>query len=167
VDVDVLCAPSHDLMQRLEAGDLDLALISGGHAPAEWPARELWRGKLRWVTSDQYAPHRQDPLPVALAADHCTWRRAAIDALRAAGRRYRVAYTSATLAGTYAPVIAGLAVTVSAITFLPPGLRALPDDALPPLPETSVLLMMAREPRQPVTDVLAGHLADIFVGGRE
>lgn len=163
VEVEVLCAPSSETVAKLEAGELDLALCSAGHEPPDWPVRELWRGPLRWVSSDLYGAHRIDPLPLALAADNCSWRRAALDALRAAGRRYRVAYTSATLAGTHAPVLAGLAVTVSAITFLPAGLRALPaGETLPVLPDTAVLLLVARQPRQPITDVLVGHLAGIF-----
>jgi molybdate transport repressor ModE-like protein len=163
VEVDVLVAPSHDVITRLEAGELDLALCSAGHEPDDWPVRELWRGPLRWVSAERNSPHRLDPLPLALAADNCSWRRSALDALRAADRRYRIAYTSATLAGTHAPVMAGLAVTVSPITFLPPGLRALPPgEGLPPLPDTAILLLVARQPRQPVTDALAGHLAGVF-----
>lgn len=162
VDVDVLCAPSSEVVARLQAGELDLALCSAGHEPPDWPVRELWRGPLRWVGSLRYATHRLDPLPLALAAANCTWRLAALDALRGAGRRYRVAYTSATLAGTHAPVLAGLAVTVSAITFLPAGLRALPAEVLPALPETAIMMLVARQPRQPVTDMLAGHLAGVF-----
>ena len=163
VEVDVLCAPSHETIAKLEAGELDLALCSGGHEPSDWPVRELWRGPLRWVGSDKHCAHRMEPLPLALAADNCAWRRAALDALRGAGRRCRIAYTSSTLAGTHAPVLAGLAVTVSAVTFLPAGLRVLPNsESLPPLPDTSVLMLVARQPRQPVTDMLAGHLAGVF-----
>ncbi len=163
VEVDVLCAPSSETIAKLEAGELDLALCSAGHEPPDWPVRELWRGPLRWVVSEKHCAQRMDPLPVALAAGDCAWRRAALDALRSAGRRYRVAYTSATLAGTHAPVLAGLAVTVSPLTFVPPGLRALPaGEILPLLPETAILMLVARSPRQPVTDMLAGHLAGVF-----
>ena len=165
VDVDVLCAPSHEIVELLEAGALDLALCTSGNEKQDWPVRELWRGPLRWVTSERHSPHRIDPLPLALAADRCSWRRSALEALRAAGRRYRVAYTSTTLAGTHAPVVAGLAVTVSPITFLPPGLRALPpSEELPPLADTAILLLLARKPRQPLTDALAAHLAGQFAG---
>ena len=104
-----------------------------------------------------------DPLPLALAAGDCGWRRAAVRTLERIGRRYRVAYTSATLAGTHAPVLAGLAVTVSPITWLPEGLRALaPDEALPPLPDCAILLLQAREPREAVAEVLAAHIAASF-----
>ena len=94
VQVEVMCLPSSQLVERLRAGELDLTLCSEGHEPAGWPVVTLWRGPLTWITSVRHAPHRQDPLPVALAADHCSWRVAAVRALEGAGRRYRVAYQS-------------------------------------------------------------------------
>jgi len=114
------------------------------------------------VTSVRHAPHRLDPLPVALARMRCSWRQAAVGALERAGLAYRVAYTSATLAGTHAPVLAGLAVTVSAIDWVPEGLRAMPHGELPDLPETAILLLKGRDARQPVTDALETHITETF-----
>ena len=68
VQVDVRCSPSGELQRSLKAGELDLTLMSDGHQPPDWPAVELWRGPLVWVTSTRFSPHRQDPLPLALAA---------------------------------------------------------------------------------------------------
>jgi len=164
VQVDVLCLPSHELVTKLRDGELDLSLCSEGLEPAGWPALALWRAPLSWITSTRYAPHRQDPLPLAVAAgEHCNWRTAAIRALEAAGRRYRIAYNSATQIGTHSPVMAGLAVTVSTTSWLPEGLRPLrPEEGLPPLPDFGILLLKAAEARQPVTDALAAYIADTF-----
>ena len=163
VEVDVLCAPSRELVPKLKDGTLDIALISEGHEPRLWPAEELWRGRLCWITSDRYAPHRQSPLPVALATEDCSWRAAAVTALERAGLRYRIAYTSATQIGTHAPVMAGLAVTVSTISWLPEGLRLIrPEEGLPQLPDFRILLLKGAEAAQPVTDLLARHITDTF-----
>lgn len=163
VQVDVLCLPSSDLVERLREGELDLTLCSEGMEPSGWPAAALWRAPLSWITSTRYAPHRQDPLPVALAAEHCNWRSAAVRALEGAGRRYRIAYRSATQIGTQAPVIAGLAVTVATTSWLPEGLRVVrPDEGLPPLPEFGIMLLKSPDARQPVTDTLARYIADTF-----
>jgi DNA-binding transcriptional LysR family regulator len=164
VQVDVRCSPSGELQRSLKAGELDLTLLSDGHQPRDWPAAELWRGPLVWVTSTRYSPHRQDPLPVALAAGHgCDWADAAIHALEQAGRRYRVAYTSASQIGTHAPVVAGLAVTVSTLSWLPDGLRPVrPDEGLPKLAEYGILMLKAKLPRQPVTDALEAHIRQGF-----
>lgn len=167
VQVDVQCSPSEDLVRAIRAGELDLSLISDGLQPPGWPVVPLWRGPLVWVTSTRYAPHRQDPLPLALADREkfltaerdCQWARAALNALEQAGRRYRIAYTSASQVGTHAPVLAGLAVTVSSLSWLPEGLRPVrPDEGLPPLPEFRLVLMKAKLPRQPVTNALAAHI---------
>ena len=163
VQVDVMCLPSSQLVERLRDGDLDLTLCSEGHEPAGWPAMPLWRGPLSWITSIRHAPHRQDPLPLALAADHCSWRVMAVRALEGAGRRYRIAYQSATQVGTHAPVLAGLAVTVSTVSWLPEGLRALrPEEGFPPLPDFGILMLRGADARQPVTDALAAYIEDTF-----
>ncbi len=163
IDVEVVCLPSSELIERLRDGEIDLSLVSEGHEPPSWPRLELWRGPLAWVTSDRHAPHKLDPLPIALARSGCAWREAAVAALDKAGRRYRVTYNSASQLGTHAPVVAGLAVTVSTISWLPEGLRLVrPDEGLPPLPDFGILLMKGRNASQPVTDVLATHIAEHF-----
>lgn len=168
VQVDVLCEPSAELIERLKRGQLDLALLSEGNEPHSMPAIPLWRGPLVWVTSTRYAPHRLDPLPLALASPDplserkgCDWGCAAVQALERAGRRYRIAYTSASQVGTHAPVLAGLAVTVSAHAWLPDGLRPVrPDESLPRLPDYGIILIKSRQARQPVTDALASHIEE-------
>lgn len=163
VEVEVLCAPSGELPGRLMAGDLDLTLLSEGHQPPDWPATPLWRGPLVWITSTRHAPHRKNPLPLAVARRDCAWARAAIAALEADGREYRLAYSSASQVGTHAPVMAGLAVTISALTWLPPGLRPMrADEGLPRLPDFGILLLKGPHPHQPVTDALATHIEESY-----
>ena len=168
VEVDVVCAPSSELVHRLKDGQLDLTLLSEGHEPRHWPAVELWRGPLCWITSDRYAPHRRTPLPVALASENCSWRNAALGALERAGMPYRVAYTSASQAGSHAPVIAGLAVTVSTISWLPDGLRAMrPDEGLPELPDFAILMLRGRAANKPITEALEAHIQEAFRADRQ
>jgi DNA-binding transcriptional LysR family regulator len=165
VEVAVDCAPSIELFPKLRAGELDLSLLSEGEEVAGWPSIELWRGPLRWITSDRHAPHRLDPLPLALSRTSCSWGKAAISALEAEGRNYRLAYTSASQMGTHAPVMAGLAVTVSTISWVPDGLRVVRrEEGLPDLPDFGIMLARGRDAQQPVTDVLARHITDTFRG---
>ncbi len=84
-------------------------------------------------------------------------------ALDRAGLRYRVAYTSATQIGTHAPVMAGLAVTVSTISWLPEGLRLVrPEEGLPELPDFGILLLKNPDAQQPVTEMLSRHIIETF-----
>ncbi len=172
VQVDVMCLPSDELVRRLKASELDMALVSEGHETAGLATVPLWRGPLVWVTSVRHAPHRQDPLPLALAdrdryraatGHDCEWAGAAIAALEKAGRRYRIAYTSASQIGTQVPVLAGLAVTVSTMSWLPEGLRAVrPEEGLPRLPQFGIQLITCRATRSKAAEVLAAHIEDSF-----
>ncbi len=163
VEVEVLCAPSEELVGRLADDELDLTLLSKGHTPAGSATIPLWRGPLAWITSARHFAHRKTPLPLAIDRPGCAWSRAALAALDAAGLGYRIAYTSASQVGTHAPVIAGLAVTVSAVSWLPAGLRAMrPDEGLPELPDFGIVLLKGSRPRQPVTDALAVHIEQSF-----
>jgi hypothetical protein len=60
-------------------------------------------------------------------------------------------------------VLAGLAVTVSTISWVPEGLRIVrPDEGLPDLPDFGILLVKGRSPNQPLTDILADHITETF-----
>ena len=173
IAVEVLDAPSCSLLPILEAGDLDLMVCEAGNEPPRWPNVELWRGDLRWITSDKYAPHRAEPLPLSISPEICPWRPswlnecrtrgAALRALKAAGRRYRIVASAPTYALQQAAVRAGLAVMVSPLPGLPHDLRAVrPEEGLPELPETWCVLLKSRRPRQPATDILAEHIVAAF-----
>ncbi len=166
-------APDCALVPLLKQGDLDLMLCHAGVEPPHWPAIELWRGRLHWITSERHAAHLIDPLPLSVGPgncpwrppwlDDCVWRGAAIRALESAGRRFRIVSTSPNFEAERRPVLAGRAVTISTLPGLPAGLRPLgPDEGLPELPEASALLLKAREPRQPATDLLAAYLTQTF-----
>jgi len=148
-------------------------LCEGGLEPRQWPAVEVWRGPLAWIIADAQPRHRDDPLPLSLSpgncpfrppwVDDCLWRKAALTALERAGRSNRIVSTSSTIAAQQAAVQVGLAVTVALPFALPDGLRAaLPEDGLPELPEVNLLLLKAREPRQPLTDALYLHIVETF-----
>lgn len=164
VEVQVICAPSTPVVEKLKAGDLDLTLCSEGHEPRNWPKEALWRGPLQWLWAERYAAHRLDPLPLALSDGDCAWRRVALRALEAAGRRHRVAYVSETAAGTFPPVMAGLAVTVAPpMLWMPDGLRTAPViEGLPALSDAGVILLRARHALSPAAEALASHIVDLF-----
>lgn len=159
VEVEVICAPSNELVERLGEGELDLTLISEGNEPSGAEVEWLWRGPLHWVGTEEAA--RQRPVPLALARGGCSWRRAATTALDASGMAWRMAYTAASLSGCLAIVLAGLAVTVSMPVPLPDGLRRLgAEEGLPPLPDFAIGLL--RGPGSAVEAALARQIADHF-----
>jgi len=87
-----------------------------------------------------------DPLPLALFAPGCTYREAAIQALDASDRKWRIAYSSPSQAAVQAAVSAGLAVTVMAQSTVTKDLQVLrSDEGFPPLPLFEIRLHQASE----------------------
>lgn len=147
IEVDVLCMSSEELAQRLEHGHIDLALLTEGHGR---DGEEVWRGPLRWVGPQGSTLHKRDPLPLAAAHPGCTWRRAALEALGREGRRVRVSYNSTTQSGCFAVALAGLALTISTPTRLPPGLVWMGEaEGLPELAQMGIQLAVGDAPLGP------------------
>ena len=174
VEVEVEVAASCIMGMKLKNSELDLVVLREGLEPRQWPAVEVWRSPMKWITSEKHQQHLRDPMPLANSPAHCTWSpfeskecqwyQMAVRALEQAGRRYRIVSTSSTVQALLAAAQAGLAVTHTlADDRLLEGLRPVRDDeGLPRLPECRYLMLKAREPRQPATDVLAAQMRDVF-----
>ncbi|WP_419900006.1 LysR substrate-binding domain-containing protein [Roseomonas sp. USHLN139] len=160
-ELEVICAPSHELLDRMEKDELDLTIFSAGHERPGVVGLPLWRGPLQWVGPVAHAVHRQTPLRLSLGQPGCIWRGAATGALDQAGLPWRVTYSSSAQMGTYAVVLAGLAITVSLAGPLPPGLRVLGEaDGLPRLREFEIAL--AQRAETPAARALGQHIVDSF-----
>lgn len=71
VELTVVCDPSTDLIDRIDTGDLDLAIITDcemAHRETEIIRRE----QLLWVGSMRHSSHLDDPVPLALAGRAAT-----------------------------------------------------------------------------------------------
>ncbi|MGN8159445.1 LysR substrate-binding domain-containing protein [Salinisphaera sp. RV14] len=130
VGVELYCNTSANILRRIEAGSLDMALITSG--PGDDFGRVIQRGALVWIGSPETAVYDHDPLPLALFPEGCRFRKDALHALEQAGIRYRLAYTCVSLSAVTAAVGAGLAVSV------------LPHRCLPDLSARVVELTAAR-----------------------
>jgi len=79
-----------------------------------------------------------------VSPEPCVYRKRASDTLDAMGRKWRVAYTSTSLAGSLSAVTAGLGITVLPREMVPAHLTAIVDDAdLPALYDTEIALIEA------------------------
>lgn len=101
----------------------------------------ICREKAVWVAAADYAVEDINPLPMALSNPDCLFRAWALEALSEAGRLWRLAYVSSSLAAVEAIVRQGLAVTVVKGSMLSHGLRNVdPGQCLPPLPSAEIRL---------------------------
>jgi DNA-binding transcriptional LysR family regulator len=165
VQVNVVCRPSVDLLGCLAEGSVDMALVTQGSGEAGGVV--VHREPLAWITSAGHRAHEQDPLPLAVFHHGCCFRRAAVERLIRVGRPARIAYTSMSVAGIYAALDAGLAVSVLLRSNLRPGLRALAEaEGFPPLPEVGVTVQRSAAARAgaEVLDRLERHIVDFFRG---
>jgi len=130
------------------------------HAHGEKAGSLLRRERAVWVGSDGISPRAFDPLPVALYPPGCLFREWALDALDHAGRRWRLAFVSHSLAAVAAFAAQGLAVTVVKEGTRPRSLVMLGGEAaLPPLPSAEIRLHVAPSCDTPVR-LLAQHLSE-------
>ena len=125
VEIELNCEQSTSLIPRVERGDLDLALVSREH-PRHGTL--LFYEPVVWVGSPQFQIWRRDPLPIAVYESASLARRSAINSLALQGRRYRVVYSSSSLAGQIAAVESGLAVAVLTQCSAPSHLEILGSD---------------------------------------
>ncbi len=188
VRIEAQVARNADLLERLSAGRLDLALAwdmgrSTPHAealgsiPMQWiaaapsaasPAAMAYDAS--FAASMPLAAHAAawpgawsgdgEPLPLVMFDAPCLMRSAATAALDRAGIPRRIAFSSPSLSGIWAAVAAGLGVTVRTRIGLPASLQALDARAhgLPALPAAGLTLHRAEATLSPT----AQRLRDIM-----
>ncbi|HAW24458.1 MAG: LysR family transcriptional regulator [Gammaproteobacteria bacterium] len=152
IEVNVSVGRSVDMIQRIDAGELDVALISVGNLGQDDTRGEVvHREPLVWAGRAGGVAMRRNPLPLALASAECAWRRQALDALDRVGRSYRIAYSSEQCAGQEAAMVADLAVAPYPLSLIRPPLRRLDEEAnLPALGEYQIKLLSAAQCSEPV-----------------
>lgn len=163
VQVDVIGGRSRDLLGRLDAGELDLALVTLGNTDIDSARREIVHTEpLVWAGRDGGVASQCLPLPISLASHGCAWRAMALTALDAAGIPYRIAYTSDHCAGQEAALLADLAVAPFPTSLVRAPLQALgPEHGLPPLGEYHIGLIR-RPSLSRVGEVLAQEVVGSF-----
>jgi DNA-binding transcriptional LysR family regulator len=160
--LDVRCDLSVRLRRDLARGEFDLAVVKRDAGDeSEHVVAATWPERLRWVTSKRFpVDTSQDPLPLAVFEQGCLYRKRAIHVLEAAGRTWRVAFTSPNLAGIQAAVSVGLGVSILPEVAVLADHRALePKDGFLKLSDTELTLVMPPD-ATPATRHLAGLLAD-------
>jgi DNA-binding transcriptional LysR family regulator len=140
--LEVHCAQSFLLSQRLEQGLLDFALVIRDQRTG---AGQLMGSEpLVWVAGRDFQLDGTRPLPLALNPEGCVYRARAQHALAAAGRDWSLVFTSQSPVGINAAVAAGLVVTVKAQRSVPADCRVLDSvDGLPELGDVEVVLQRA------------------------
>lgn len=163
VQLEVIGALSGALLDRVEVGDLDVALIT--RQPQRRRGKVLRTERLVWTGSRQHLAHQESPLPLSLFPEGCVFREHALAALEAVDIPWRIAYTSQSFAGGMLAVSGGLAVTVVAQSMVPPQWRVLGEEQqLPGLPEIEIALHRAPGTLAPAVALLEAQLIEAVKG---
>jgi DNA-binding transcriptional LysR family regulator len=147
------------LIDRLEKGQLDLALLFGASRRSD--AQRLITLPMTWIGSRKrpFKCQSGKSLPLALCNPPCFFRDAAIAALNQAGIPWHVAFTSVSVHAIWAAVDAGLGITLRTATGLSEQLTPVqPQAGLPKMPTVDVSVHDAGRPLTPATI----HLKEIL-----
>lgn len=99
-----------ELSKAFDEGRLDIMLaVRGVRRPED---AGVLREPMIWVGAGDGAPLGDAEVPLALLDAPCGFRNAAVSALEAVGRPYRIAASSASLSGLRAAVASGMALSV-------------------------------------------------------
>jgi DNA-binding transcriptional LysR family regulator len=119
VSVTAVVDRNSSIAAQFARGELDLAVLIGRKAQPQ--AVATLRTPTRWYASEGFRWRRAGPLPLVLVEPPCLFRDAAVQALERAGIRHQVAFASASVAGMWAAVQAGVGVTARMGFGAPPG----------------------------------------------
>nr|WP_321872228.1 LysR substrate-binding domain-containing protein [Burkholderia ubonensis] len=180
VRIEARVAHNAELLERLDANQLDLALVWGDPASAAFVARtgidseEIARVPMRWIGAagvgaagpatagdgDAGEPSIRlpdEPLPLVVFDRPCRFFGAATAALDRAGVPWRVAFATPSLAGLWAAASAGLGLTVRSHYGLPASVRVLDaaSSGLPALPSLPLILLRRTSSATPTVERLA------------
>lgn len=168
--IEARIARNAELLDGVNKGKLDLALaweVGAGSPHAE----RVGRWPMRWIVAAD-APvaklhQRGESLPLVMLESPCLLRSAAIEALDRAGIAWRIAFSSTSLAGTWAAVNAGLGVSVRTSLGLPSNVQALTakQAGLPALPMLGLALHRAEAEPSPAVAQLAGIIQRTLATG--
>lgn len=159
--IEARIARNAELLDGVNKGKLDLALAweAGAGSPH---VERVGRWPMRWIVAADAPPaklRRQgEPLPLVMLESPCLLRSAAIETLDRAGIAWRIAFSSTSLAGTWAAVSAGLGVSVRTSLGLPDSVRPLSakQAGLPALPMLGLALYRAETEPSSAVAQLAG-----------
>jgi DNA-binding transcriptional LysR family regulator len=163
IEVEVRCNMSVDLVNAVDRGTIDMALITRACGNDE--GLVVRREPLVWAAADESLA-RRNPLPLALFSPGCRFREAIIGRLEETHRPYRIAYESPSVASLSAAVCEGLAITAMARISLAPPMKILDESyGLPSLPDTEIALYGPRGVASPAALAVKTSLLGVLSGG--
>ncbi|WP_066471933.1 LysR substrate-binding domain-containing protein [Bosea sp. WAO] len=156
IQVDIVCDNGVAIERRLKDGLIDLALVACRGMVTE---EELIRTEeLVWIAATP-SQAKSRPLPLAVFPEGCVCRTTMMDALDAAGRDWRVGFSSDNIGAIHVAVRSGMGISAVERSLVPAGVRILDQaEGLPRLASVHLCLKLNRNSASPVLDALADEI---------
>jgi DNA-binding transcriptional LysR family regulator len=155
VFVEMRCENSDVIKAAVEKGDLDIGLCTQIHEGGQ----VIHHDPVVWIAAPDFVFQKEKTLPLASFEEDCIFRSWALKALEKAGIGYRIVYVSRSMSGILDAVRAGFAIAPIIQSNVPPDLITLgPEDGLPVLPISDIVLHMMGEPVPETVTCFAEHL---------
>ena len=153
------CENSDVIKAAVEKGDLDIGLCTQIHEGGQ----VIHHDPVVWIAAADFVLQKDRPLPLAAFEEDCIFRSWALKALEKAGLNHRIVYVSRSMSGILDAVRAGLAIAPIVQSNVPPALTTLgPEDGLPVLPISDIVLHTISEPVPEPVACFADHLIKSF-----
>jgi DNA-binding transcriptional LysR family regulator len=156
VELELTVGLSEAMRERLNSGALDLVFLK--RRVGETHGDLVWREPLVWLAAPDFRLDRQLPAPLIVLTPPSLTRSAALAALEARGRGWRIACTSGSQSGVHAAVFAGLGVAPHARSLAPEGLVEVPRTLLPALGDIEFAVIGGRAARSGPAQALAAMI---------
>lgn len=162
--VDVIIDQSSNLLSRLDAGTLDLTLMTCQPDTLPVRAEILLVEPLIWAGAKGGHAWQRKPLPVSVWEEGCAWRQGALEGLEAAQIEYRIAYMSAHTSGQRSAILSDLAIAPLPKSFVGDDMVTLgADDGMPEIGEYTLAMVTRADSGTPV-EACADHMRATFEG---
>ena len=138
ISLELHCGWSAEILDRLRADELDLAVAMVNNERAQYLSRS-WIERPVWAAAEGVSYDRAKGIPLAAHPEGCAYRARMIQALDEANVRWRIAYTGSGIGGLQNAVVNGLGVSALTRYTMLSGMRTLDErDGFPPLAEIRV-----------------------------
>lgn len=164
-----------DMLERIDAGELDLALVWGKGDETSRGGRTsrlselISEPSMCWIGSASvpWRPNGNEPLPLVAFDRPCLFFNTAIAELDRRNMPWRVAFTSPGLSGLWAAAAAGLGLTVRTPLGVPASVSVLNPRAagLPALPSVPLTLVRSAATSTPTVERLASIMVESVRNG--
>ncbi|ARE84276.1 HTH-type transcriptional regulator GltC [Roseovarius mucosus] len=160
LQIEVVCENTPDLLRMIDSGDLDVAV--GVHTPESVSGQIICYEPLHWVASPGYTDDPETALSLVLWPPDCASRVVALDALKQTERKWRIAYSTRSMALIEGALLNGSGIGVMEASCIPASLQIVDGQiGLPPLPDIAISIHCSND-NEPNNDLVSRIIKGSF-----